>query len=288
MLPDLTVPAGLDEVLQACRGAFTAPTFCTFLTLVCGFLGATGRRTITGMWVAAGLAGRAHHARAHRFFPHARWCPDTVGLLLARAVIAAFVPAEAPITVVVDDTLFHRYGKKVAAAFWQHDGPARGRDGLGRGNCFVIFGVSCWVELIGRPVFLPAAVWPVPAQTESLQAGAGPGDRRHLRRRDPPAGGAPGRRRSLPVQAMAELPAAWSFTTGLAANASTPRRRRAPAGVDGPAPKTPSSAHPPNWPPPPPGQRPPSAATARPPPSNQPRSPACGTGRWASCPSRSC
>ena len=58
MLPPLTVPAGLLEVLQVARGAFTAPGFATFTALVTGYLGATGRRTITGMWIAAGLSGR--------------------------------------------------------------------------------------------------------------------------------------------------------------------------------------------------------------------------------------
>jgi hypothetical protein len=155
MLPPVTVPAGLVEVLQMARAGFGAPSFVTFTALVTGYLGATGRRTITGMWIAAGLAGRVHHSRAHRFFSHVKWCPDTVGLLLARAVIAVFIPDGQPVSVVVDDTLFHRYGRKVFAAFWQHDGSARGRDGIGRGNCFVIFGISCPVAVVGRPVFFP-------------------------------------------------------------------------------------------------------------------------------------
>jgi hypothetical protein len=75
MLPPLTVPAGLLDVLQVARAGFGAPSFVTFTALVTGYLGATGRRTITGMWTAAGLAGRAHHSRAHRFFSVAqiRW-----------------------------------------------------------------------------------------------------------------------------------------------------------------------------------------------------------------------
>ncbi|WP_168587669.1 transposase [Saccharopolyspora sp. ASAGF58] len=68
---------------------FTAPTFATFASLVTGLLAATGPRTVTGMWSAAGLAGRCHHARAHRFFSHARWSLDSLGLLLARLVVAA-------------------------------------------------------------------------------------------------------------------------------------------------------------------------------------------------------
>jgi hypothetical protein len=46
MLPELIVPAGLLEVLQACRAAFTAPTFDTFITLVCGYLGACAGRKL--------------------------------------------------------------------------------------------------------------------------------------------------------------------------------------------------------------------------------------------------
>ncbi|WP_442785174.1 transposase [Amycolatopsis sp. H20-H5] len=75
-----------------------------------GLLSATGPRTVTGIWAAAGLAGRFHHARAHRFFSHARWNPDTLGLLLARLVVARFVPPRAALTIV----------------FWQHDGPGKG------------------------------------------------------------------------------------------------------------------------------------------------------------------
>lgn len=155
MLPELRVPAGLDEVLQACRAAFTAPTFGTFAALVTGYLGATGRRTVTGMWVAAGLAGRCHHSRGHWFFSHAKWCPDMLGLALARMALAIFASAGMPVQIVIDDTLFHRYGRKVHAAFWQHDGSARGRDGIGRGNCFVICGIACEVPFMGREVFFP-------------------------------------------------------------------------------------------------------------------------------------
>ncbi|MGH2668868.1 MAG: IS701 family transposase, partial [bacterium] len=134
---------------------FTAPTFVTFVSLVTGLLGATGTRTVTGMWSAAGLAGRSHHARAHRFFSHARWDLDSLGLLLARLVVARFVPAGAALTVVVDDTLFHRYGAKTHGVFWQHDGSAKGRDGIGRGNCFVVVGLVVAVPFLARAVCLP-------------------------------------------------------------------------------------------------------------------------------------
>jgi hypothetical protein len=145
----------LLSVLEGVQGVFTAPTFATFTSLMTGLLSATGTRTVTGMWTAAGLAGRAHHARAHRFFSHARWDLDTLGLLLAQLVVTRFVPAGAALTVVVDDTLFHRYGRKTHGVFWQHDGSARGRDGIGRGNCFVVVGLVVTVPFLARAICLP-------------------------------------------------------------------------------------------------------------------------------------
>jgi hypothetical protein len=57
MLPAVTVPSCLLSVLEGVRGVFTSPAFATFTYLVTGLLGATGTRTVTGMWSSAGLAG---------------------------------------------------------------------------------------------------------------------------------------------------------------------------------------------------------------------------------------
>jgi hypothetical protein len=151
----VTVPPSLLIVLEVLRPCFTAPSYLTFSALVTGALSAGGSRTVTGMWQAAGLAGHAHWSRAHRFFSRAVWDLDQVGLALARAVVARFAPDGAAVTVAVDDTLFHRYGRKVYGAKYQHDGSARGRDGIGRGNCFVIVGIVVAVPFLNRQVCLP-------------------------------------------------------------------------------------------------------------------------------------
>jgi hypothetical protein len=151
----VTVPSSLLIVLEVLRPCFTAPSFTTMAALVTGVLSGNGPRTVTGMWQAAGLAGQAHWSRAHRFFSRAVWDLDQVGLALARAVVARFVPRGAAVTLAVDDTLFHRYGKKVHGAKYQHDGSAKGRDGIGRGNCFVIIGIVVTVPFLARQVCLP-------------------------------------------------------------------------------------------------------------------------------------
>jgi hypothetical protein len=148
------------------------------------------------------------------------WDVDGLGLALARVVVAAFGIDGQSLLVAVDDTLFHRYGRKVFGVFWQHDGSARGRDGIGRGNCFVIAGLVTTVPFTDRNVFLPllfrlhrpktSASKPEQArQLVDLLAAAFGGRRVHVVADNAYRG-----------PAWRDLPGTVSFTTRLASNAA--------------------------------------------------------------------
>jgi hypothetical protein len=64
----MSLPDTLTTLLTVFASCFTQPTFRTFQALVAGFLAQPGPRTVTGMLVGAGLAGRRHHDLAYRFF----------------------------------------------------------------------------------------------------------------------------------------------------------------------------------------------------------------------------
>jgi DDE superfamily endonuclease len=157
MLPDATlpVPGSLASVLACLAPLFTVPSFRTFTMLACGFLAQTGKRTVCGMLVGAGLSRIWPHDRAHWFFARARWDPDDLGLAAAKLVVALLVPAGQPVTVAIDDTLFRRRGKKVWAASWFHDGSATGPAKTGYGNNWVIAAVVVMLPMISRPVAVP-------------------------------------------------------------------------------------------------------------------------------------
>jgi hypothetical protein len=155
MLRALTLPATLSRVLDPLRSCFTAPSFEVFIALVAGLVAQPVSRTVCGMLTGAGLAGVWHHCRAHRFFSAARWCPRQVGLVLAGLVVAHLLPAGAPITVAVDDTLFRRRGKKVHGAGWFHDGSAAGQVKLGYGNNWIVVAIIVTLPFCTRPVALP-------------------------------------------------------------------------------------------------------------------------------------
>jgi hypothetical protein len=143
-------------VLEPLRAAFRRRgTFALFTMLATGMVAQTGRRSVVGMLSGAGMAGAVSFHAACRFFSHAVWDVDRLGLLVARLIVDRLLDPHAPIVAVVDDTLFRRWGRKVHHVFWTHDGAAQGKRKLGRGNRWVVLGVVVKLPLCSAPVCLP-------------------------------------------------------------------------------------------------------------------------------------
>ncbi len=229
MLRMPTLPASWVRLLCHFRPCFTAPTFVTFVAVVSGLVARPQRRTVTGMLIGAGLSRVWHHSRAHRFFSRAVWSLDQVSAVMTALVVGTLVPAGGPVLIAIDDTVFTRSGRKVAAAGWHHDAttkPRKGKDHRVRwGHCWVVAGIVVDLPLLDRPFCLPVAfaLWaPVPgsaAAEQSKQALAG----RLVARI---AEACPGRR----IDVVADR---WSAGTDGAAGATTgaTRSRGLPAGV---------------------------------------------------------
>ena len=152
----LCLPVSLDQLLILFADGFSRPTFRTFRALVVGQVSQTGLRTVTGMLVGARLAGVWHHARAHRFFSHARWSVDELGLRIAVLIAERLIEPGAPVLVAVDDTLLHRLGRKIHGVFWHHDATANSdKDAVAWGNNWVVIGVVVRLPFLERAVCLP-------------------------------------------------------------------------------------------------------------------------------------
>jgi len=150
------VPSSLNALLVLFASCFTGPSFQTFRALVVGQVSQTGRRTITGMLVGSRLSGVWHHCRAHRFFSHARWSSDELGLRLAVLVVERFVEPGAPVLIAVDDTLMHRLGRKIHGCFWHHDATANSnRAAVAWGNNWIVVGIVVRLAFLERSVCLP-------------------------------------------------------------------------------------------------------------------------------------
>jgi hypothetical protein len=98
-------------------GSSVGPTFRQLLT---GWVLATGRRTISGIIPFADPAHLRAHDAYHYLFPHARWFLSSLWRHWAKFVIKLFAPC-GRVPLDLDDTLFHKSGKKVEGAAWWRD-----------------------------------------------------------------------------------------------------------------------------------------------------------------------
>jgi DDE superfamily endonuclease len=167
-MPTRGLPRTITSLLECFRGCFTAPTFEVFCALTVGFWAQPRTHTVIGMLTAAGLSATWHHARAHRFFSAARWSADQLGLVLLDLILALLVPADTPVRLVVDDTLFRRSGRRVFGAAWHHDPLGVGRNAIAWGNNRVLVGVLVDLPMVPhRPVCLPILARAVVARAHS-------------------------------------------------------------------------------------------------------------------------
>ena len=152
----MILPGSWAGVLEPCRPVFARRgTFVLFTVLATGMVAATGRRSVVGMLAGARMAQQISFHAACRFFSCAVWDIDRLGLIVARLIVTRLLGPDEPITVVIDDTLFKRWGRHVWHAFWTHDGAAQGGKKIARGNRWVIAGIVVRLPLCTAPVCLP-------------------------------------------------------------------------------------------------------------------------------------
>jgi hypothetical protein len=107
------------ELLQQFFPIFTAPGADIFVRLITGWVLCTTRRTVTGMLPFADPLGLRAHDAYHRFLPDARWDMQRLWQMLARMMVQTFC-RKGVIILALDDTLFHRSGRKVdGAGYWR-------------------------------------------------------------------------------------------------------------------------------------------------------------------------
>jgi hypothetical protein len=175
MLQFPTLPESWRALLDAFRPAFRrSRTFALFALLATGLVTQTTRRTVVGMLAGAGMAAAVSFDAVCRFFSHHAWDTDRLGLTLARLIVSRLLAADAAIEVVVDDTLFRRWGPKVFGAFWTHDGSGQDPNALGRSNRWIIIGIVVTVPFCSHPVCLPVLLrlWRGTATASPVQLAA--------------------------------------------------------------------------------------------------------------------
>jgi hypothetical protein len=112
--------------LSTMRPAFTAPGWEIFFALMTGWVLSPARKTITGIYRFADPGGTWTHDAFHRFVRCGAWDVADLWKILALALVTSQVP-EVPgepdvlIEIDIDDTLFHKSGRKMDGPGWWRD-----------------------------------------------------------------------------------------------------------------------------------------------------------------------
>ena len=103
----------LLKVLAPFRPAFTRPSWKNVLVLVEGTLLAHGRRTVTAALRTMGLSENVHFNIFHHTLSRAHWSALRLSRLLLLLLVQTFVPSNAVVEMVVDETLERRWGPHI-------------------------------------------------------------------------------------------------------------------------------------------------------------------------------
>jgi hypothetical protein len=153
-------PGPAWKALLGCvSGAFTSPSLTLFLELATAWVLCPARRTVTGMMGLMDPATRAAHDAYHRLLRAGAWSPSACWVAIARVVVGAF-GGDGCLVCYLDDTLFHKSGRKVdGAGSWRDAIRSTGtRVVYATGLNLVVLGVRVVPPWGGEPLALPMNV----------------------------------------------------------------------------------------------------------------------------------
>jgi hypothetical protein len=110
-----SLPVEIIRVLEHFAPLFRYGIWPTVQVLVVGAILAPGKRTVTSALRVMGLSNERQFQTYHRVLNRSCWSSRAVSQQLLRLLVAAFVPAAAPIVVGLDETIERRRGAKIAA-----------------------------------------------------------------------------------------------------------------------------------------------------------------------------
>jgi hypothetical protein len=157
------MPAPAPEIvtlLATFAPVFTARTFARVLVLLYGTLLAVGPRTVTAALRAVGCGHDAHFGPYHRVLSRAQWSPLALSRLLLGLLVAMCLASDAPLLLVVDETLERRRGRRIAWRSWFRD-PVRS----GAGKPVLSQGIRWLSVALLVPVPWSRRLWALPFLT---------------------------------------------------------------------------------------------------------------------------
>jgi hypothetical protein len=110
-----TLPTTMIQVLAPFVPLFSKRVWRHAQVLLMGAILAPGKRTVAASLRVMGLGHMRRFERYHRVLNRAKWSGREAARVLLGLLVEAFVPADGPLVIGVDETLERRRGAKIAA-----------------------------------------------------------------------------------------------------------------------------------------------------------------------------
>ena len=108
------VTVSLAESIGPFRVCFArSESFAVFESVAAAWILCLRCRTLTEVWQLTGLGSQMHFDAIYSLFSSAQWDWDEIGVLLCLYILTHLLPSGI-VSLVVDDTLGHKRGKRVA------------------------------------------------------------------------------------------------------------------------------------------------------------------------------
>jgi hypothetical protein len=153
------LPRAIIQVLRPFELLFSERVWQWAKILLFGAILAPGKRTVTAALLVMGLSNERQFQNYHRVLNRAVWSPRALSRVLLRLLLEAFVPADAPVVLGLDDHIERRRGAKISAKGIYRD-PTRSSksffvktSGL-RWLCLMLLAPIPWVERVWALPFL--------------------------------------------------------------------------------------------------------------------------------------
>src|SRR5687768_17417941 len=111
----LRLPREIIAVLRPFVPVFSERIWESAQVLLVGAILAPGQRTVTAILRVMGLHSAPQFQNYHRGVNRARWSSRALSRILLEVLLRAFVPADAPVVVGIDETIERRRGAQIAA-----------------------------------------------------------------------------------------------------------------------------------------------------------------------------
>src|SRR6266487_4924566 len=109
------LPSAIIHVLRHFELAFSERVWEWAKVLLIGAILAPGNRTVTAALRVIGLSQERQFQNYHRVLNRDQWSSRMLSRILLRLLVRAFVPADQPIVLGLDDHIERRRGAKIAA-----------------------------------------------------------------------------------------------------------------------------------------------------------------------------